>query len=875
LWGITSLAKAERDKIQCFEFTTDHPFHEFDAVNYRIQNKRQNCVPVFSWTFIGSTKGFERSMMEEVLLTDPQYRQKEEYAKRFMIVFLPFRTNEDLMENNSYQRKFQTAYKESRFAPEMIEIANNIQAIQNSIESAIPENCMSSRTAMPDMDEFESTDEEAAMGYEDLLSSIGDMFALPGGVRLEADATCLDPDFSGVYMKEARFKPEERAGDVKELFSVIQESAGDFASASAQDGQENPIPERFRTATMELNSLLLRRREHATSEEEAAGVSENEAMAADASGSWNSVVKWGHNAGLDAEQQVAFEVLTATYVLTFYDEAVSNHAVETEVQSMLENKERLMKLARIDPEKGKVPLRMFVTGPAGAGKCKEQIIVGNDLSRMHSDRIPCVSHERFSKLNFFISAKLLEEVVAYAKLFSQNIGHQFTRHTIRMTAMTGAAAMEIGGSTTASEFNLMKDRSSATQEEIDNHKDTRLNIIDEVSFAGYKRGLEKTSSFLQNATECTEFQYGRAAICFLGDFCQLESIDKDVIYKQPYGIYWEQALNCLVELKGTHRYKNCPDMQRIMPGMRQNGLSAADRKVLNSRVIDGDKVKLPYPDAIRKATYYNDKRCSLNMDVFRSYLAKNHAGCTKDDIVDTAIVIKCKASWGKSKVPLSFEQRKVLFEKCSEANVTSSRSKRLDPLLCLVSGCHLMVNDNIDVYNGIANGTTTTFVKAILKKGAILEPMQMFGYWVYSVTVDDVDQLEMEWQDYDRLRGKIRVSDIHGLYNVHFPVSDMGGNEKRAATTMQLTQFPVVVNYATTGHKLQGKSVDELMIAQWSKVKNWAYVVLSRVRTLKGLFLEHPIPDDIDFSPHPEYLDMMERLRNTILVTPIDTAEWN
>jgi hypothetical protein len=132
----------------------------------------------------------------------------------------------------------------------------------------------------------------------------------------------------------------------------------------------------------------------------------------------------------------------------------------------------------------------------------------------------------------------------------------------------------------------------------------------------------------------------------------------------------------------------------------------------------------------------------------------------------------------------------------------------------------------------------------------------------------------LEWQNYDRFRGKIRVSSKQGVYKVQFPVSEMG-REIRVATTMQLTQFPVVVNYATTGHKLQGQSLDELMIAQWSKVKNWAYVVLSRVRTLAGLFLEHPIPDDIDFSPHPQYLDMMERFRNTILVTPIDTAEWN
>ena len=57
--------------------------------------------------------------------------------------------------------------------------------------------------------------------------------------------------------------------------------------------------------------------------------------------------------------------------------------------------------------------------------------------------------------------------MTYAKLFSQNIGHQFTKNSIRVTAITGAAAMEIGGATTASEFHYMQQRSHATQEEID------------------------------------------------------------------------------------------------------------------------------------------------------------------------------------------------------------------------------------------------------------------------------------------------------------------------------------------------------------------------------------------------------------------------
>ena len=100
-----------------------------------------------------------------------------------------------------------------------------------------------------------------------------------------------------------------------------------------------------------------------------------------------------------------------------------------------------------------------------------------------------------------------------------------------------------------------------------------------------------------------------------------------------------------------------------------------------------------------------------------------------------------------------------------------------------------------------------------------------------------------------------------------FPISEVG-KKIRIKTKIQIVHFPVVLNHATTRHKLQGKSLDALGIAQWSKAKNLAYVVISRVRTLAGLFLTQPIPDDIDFMPSADYLAMMENLRNTILATP-------
>ena len=52
------------------------------------------------------------------------------------------------------------------------------------------------------------------------------------------------------------------------------------------------------------------------------------------------------------------------------------------------------------------------------------------------------------------------------------------------------------------------------------------------------------------------------------------------------------------------------------------------------------------------------------------------------------------------------------------------------------------------------------------------------------------------------------------------------------------TQFGLNDNIATTCHKLQGVSLDSLVVDSFNYgLKNWVYVVLSRVTTRNGLVL--------------------------------------
>ena len=78
----------------------------------------------------------------------------------------------------------------------------------------------------------------------------------------------------------------------------------------------------------------------------------------------------------------------------------------------------------------------------------------------------------------------------------------------------------------------------------------------------------------------------------------------------------------------------------------------------------------------------------------------------------------------------------------------------------------------------------------------------------------------------------------------------------------KMTQLPVNLNDATTGHKLQGSSKDVLIITSWPNgglFKKWEYTVLSRVRTLDGLYLLKPISLEKSFKPSVELKNYLSR----------------
>ena len=69
--------------------------------------------------------------------------------------------------------------------------------------------------------------------------------------------------------------------------------------------------------------------------------------------------------------------------------------------------------------------------------------------------------------------------------------------------------------------------------------------------------------------------------------------------------------------------------------------------------------------------------------------------------------------------------------------------------------------------------------------------------------------------------------------------------DDREMVNMKATQLPVISSQATTGHKLQGASINQLFVNNWNYTTNWPYVVLSQLQSSKGLYLCNKLSMDL------------------------------
>lgn len=567
-----------------------------------------------------------------------------------------------------------------------------------------------------------------------------------------------------------------------------------------------------------------------------------------ANGSAESIRHWSSNTGLDAHQAKAFECISSAFVLSFYRSAENLPLEDTRPHHFLREKLKLCKLSNKLPLSASMttmgrpsfkntPSRIFLHGPGGSGK-----------------------------------SAVISLLLEYAEEFCDYLEVPFTRNTIQVTAMSGVAATLIGGQTTHKALHFRK---SITQEAKEAWEQTRMLIVDEVSFASQNeiKLINSRSKLLKDSQQ----MFGGLDVLFLGDMHQLEPVKprSKKIYEESFPEF-HGSLTTYISLEGRHRFKDDPEWGQILAAIREGRANLTHIRRINEQATHkGGTI----PNDLAYATATNQKRASFNTAVFLKYLEEDG---TRDAVAIIASDIY-KQTGARTFEKADNAWTSFLINSCSEADVSPLPYQgRLDPVLLLHYNKPIMVTKNISVTSGLANGTKAKIHRIITKPGTRHQTTSVRHFRIRAYRACDIQEIHLIHENTNITPRLFKLQPEEQQFQVSIPYPknlQPGGNPKKQTIKLKALQLPIIINNATTGHKLQGATVPNLFVAETSnRHQNWLYVVLSRVKTMHGLKLQYPLDeallDKLNKKPS-QLIEMLKQMDSDIGVKPITDNEYS
>ena len=156
----------------------------------------------------------------------------------------------------------------------------------------------------------------------------------------------------------------------------------------------------------------------------------------------------------------------------------------------------------------------------------------------------------------------------------------------------------------------------------------------------------------------------------------------------------------------------------------------------------------------------------------------------------------------------------------------------------LAVGAKVILTVNVDVSDDLVNGARGTVADIVRTSGKVIVVLVNFNNsWVGVAAI----QKSHYRQQHPRA---VPISRHEAVFRI--------GRNKTAEVSR--TQFPLVLSWATTIHKVQGLTLDKIVVdmidMKGGKFSaGQAYIALSRVKTLDSLFIKNFSPDCIRTSP--------------------------
>lgn len=391
-----------------------------------------------------------------------------------------------------------------------------------------------------------------------------------------------------------------------------------------------------------------------------------------------------------------------------------------------------------------------------------------------------------------------------SRLFSRSLSSPEAL-SVLLTAFTGTAAFNIGGNTIHSVFSLTKflplpyePLKEQTLSEIRMKlADLKILVIDEVSMV-YKRLLFYIHERLVQIKKCKD-PFGGVSVIAVGDFFQLPPVKQrkdERLYKDnaSYPIDFWRELFREVEMTEIMRQRDDVPFATALNLLRtrtlEEPLAAETINTVNECIREG-------PEDVLHVYSTNDEVNTYNLDMLKQ---------------------KCKDL--KQIDAKDYRKDKTSGKLCLREKPCQTKNDSLSSSLLFAVNARVMLTRNCDVKDGLVNG--------------------VMGYISH-----------FEHGDAD----KTNVTGIAVIFDCENVGKQSGKRTKngnmvlieriqeeiviRKSISIVRQQFPLKLSWACTAHKVQGMTVEKVVVnLDRTFAPGQAYVALTRVTSKKGLFIE-------------------------------------